>query len=113
MIKIRDRRDGILVGDNHQVCRQQAGDQRRWVVYNTRVPMYRGFVAAFEVEDLAIQFAYEQEILSMQMGDMRTNDNFLLSCLAYGQARAALWSRKEEALEEMQRVRTEELKGSD
>ena len=113
MIKIRDRRDGILVGRNYEVCRQQAGDQRRWVVYNTTVPMYRGFVAAFESEALAIQFAYEQEILSMQMGDMRTNDKFLLSVMAYGQARADLWSRKEEALEEMKRVRTEELKGSD
>ena len=113
MIKLRDQRDGILVGENYQVCRQQAGDERRWVVYNTRVPMYRGFVAAFESEAIAIQFAYEQEVLSMQMGMLKTNDNFLLSCLAYGQARAALWSRKEEALQEMQRVRTEELKGSD
>jgi len=96
MLDIIIRGEKICVGDEHDVLPK--GD--KWVVYyscNWPLPDLE-FKASFEDKDDAIQYAYEQELLGMQLGDFTMNDHFTLCALAYANARAAICAHRSEAL---------------
>ena len=108
MIDIKKGSDGsISVGDHHIVVRHPDGEEKtcyacNYIALSDGIP-----VATFEAEDLAVQFAYEQEVLSMKLGDFTNSGRFSRVCLAYTEARAALVFRMEESLQwEQDRDRT-------
>ena len=106
--------DEIRVGEDHIV--RHVKD--RWVVFYVNWPSSDPeFKASFDEKELAIQFAYEQEVLHMYLIDIAEDGNvFSKSALAYANARAELCARLDEALEwakERYAKRKEIAKGTD